>query len=121
MKFGWWMLAGSVLSCFAITILVRAQGPEVWLGIWLGMIAPLIAAIGTWFAVERTFKKQPEGVSATLFKAFVAKAVFFGGYLAVAIKLVGVSPIPFVASFFGYFVALHFVEAFRLRRLFVGV
>jgi hypothetical protein len=44
--------------------------------------------------------------------------VFFGGYVAVMLKMLGLHPIPFMVSFTGYFIALYFTEALFLRRLF---
>ena len=79
---------------------------------------PLVAALGTWVAVERMFRKQPEKVTGVLIKAFVVKMVFFGGYVAVILKGSGVQPVPFVISFASYFLALHITEAVRLKRLF---
>ena len=49
--------------------------------------------------------------------AFAAKMVFFAGYVALALKVVEVRPVPFVASFVVSFVALYLVEAVSLRRM----
>jgi uncharacterized membrane protein len=46
--------------------------------------------------------------------------VFFGGYVAVMLKGLHLRPVPFTVSFSSYFIALHFVEALLLRRLFAG-
>ena len=46
--------------------------------------------------------------------------VFFGAYVAVVLKLFAQPAIPFVASFTGYFIALHLCEALLLRRLFTS-
>ena len=112
------MLLGSVLSCLVATILVGAAAPTVRLAVWLGMTGPLVAALGTWVAVERMFRRQPEKVTGVLIKAFVVKMVFFGGYVALILKGSGVQPVPFVISFALYFLALHITEAVRLKRLF---
>lgn len=118
MNLGWWMLVGSVLSSLVATILIGAEAPAVRLAVWLGMIGPLVAALSTWVAVERMFRKQPEKVTGVLIKAFVLKLIFFGGYVAVILKGTGVRPVPFVISFASYFLALHITEAVRLKRLF---
>ena len=52
--------------------------------------------------------------------AFAFKLVFFGGYVAVMLRVLQLRPVPFVVSFSSYFIALHFVEAFCLQRLFAG-
>ena len=44
--------------------------------------------------------------------AFAAKMVFFGAYVAVMLQgRLRVRPVPFVASFTAYFIALYLVEA----------
>jgi hypothetical protein len=52
--------------------------------------------------------------------AFMGKLVFFGVYVAVVVGVLGARPVPFVASFAGYFIALHMIEALWLKRLFVS-
>ena len=52
--------------------------------------------------------------------AFAGKMVFFGAYVAVMLRRAGVRPVPFVASFTGYFIALYLIEALCLKRLFAG-
>jgi hypothetical protein len=51
---------------------------------------------------------------------FGVKMVFFGAYVAIALKVLSLRPIPFVASFTGYFIGLHLIEALYLRRLLAG-
>jgi len=36
------------------------------------------------------------------------------------LRVVQLRPVPFAVSFSSYFIALHFVEAFYLQRLFAG-
>jgi uncharacterized membrane protein len=55
-----------------------------------------------------------------MIKAFFAKMVFFGLYVALVVKAGWVRPIPFVISFTCYFLVLHMIEAFRLKRLFAN-
>jgi hypothetical protein len=47
--------------------------------------------------------------------------VLFGGYVSVALGPAALSPVPFVGSVTGVFIALHLVEALAMRRLFRGV
>ena len=49
---------------------------------------------------------------------FGAKVIFFGAYVTVMVRGLGLTPIPFAASFTGYFVALLLVEALAMRKLF---
>jgi hypothetical protein len=46
--------------------------------------------------------------------------VFFATYVTLAIAVLAMQPVPFVASFVGYFVTLYLVEALSLRRLFAS-
>jgi hypothetical protein len=115
MKLVWWMLVGSALSSLGITALFGAQiAPEVW----LGMAAPLLAASGTWMAVERARRRHPEVVTALLIKGLLGKMVFFGAYVVAVVRAGIVRPFPFVISFTCYFLALHIIEAVCLHRLF---
>ena len=95
----------------------RAQcGREVW----LGMFAPLVVVSVTWVLTERVYKAHPERLTSVMISAFAGKLVFFGAYVGLAIGVLGVQPVPFVASFTGYFIALHMIEALWLKRLFVS-
>jgi hypothetical protein len=49
--------------------------------------------------------------------ALAVKMVFFGGYMVVVLRVLGMRPVPFIVSFAGYFIALHAMEALFLRRL----
>jgi len=46
--------------------------------------------------------------------------IFFAVYVAAALKLAAVPPIPFVVSFVVSFIGLYLVEAVSLRRLLAG-
>ena len=48
------------------------------------------------------------------------KMLFFGTYVALMLRVVGLQPLPFVVSFTGYFIALYLTEALLMRRLFAG-
>ena len=114
MKLSWWMLAGSVVSALGITAFLGTATP---LDVWLGMLAPLAATLCSSAFVERTYRTRPESLTRVMGTAFVVKMAFFGGYVVLVVKAGWVQPAPFVISFTGYFLALHFIEAVRLKRL----
>jgi len=114
MKLVWWMLSGSILTALILTILVK---PEYRPELWIGMAGPLAAAVVSWIAMQRQYTRRPEGMNALMIKAFAAKMIFFAGYITVFISIGWVQPIPFVISFVSYFLVLHGMEAFGLRRL----
>lgn len=107
-----WLAMGSVLSAALLGV---RFGREVW----LGMLGPLMVVSATWVLTERVYKADPTRVTALIITAFAGKLVFFGGYVALAIGVLGVQPVPFAVSFAGYFIALHMIEALLLKRLFV--
>ena len=109
-----WMTAGSMASWFVVTALVPGAPRTEWL--W-GMIGPLVAVACSWAVIERAHRRDPARVSAVLLTAFPLKALFFAGYVALALRGAGLQPTPFIVSFACYFVALYAVEAFLLQRL----
>ena len=117
---GWWMIAGAVLSAFVIVFVIGAT-LDLGFAVWLGMLGPLLATLCSMVATDRAYRKQPASVTGVMITAFVAKMVFFGGYVALIIKSGWVPPVPFALSFIGYIIGFYIVEAFRLRRLFAGV
>ena len=100
-----------------------------WAGLWaltgsrwhpellLGMLGPLVGVCGTWVAIARAARGNPERLTAVMLIGFAAKMVLFGGYVAVMLRGAGLRPVPFVAAFTGYFIALYAMEALFLRRL----
>src|SRR5437016_1327213 len=107
MKLDVWMLAGSAVSALGITaFLGMARSPDVW----LGMLAPLAATLCSTAIVERVYRKRPEDLTRVMGTAFVVKMAFFGGYVVLVVKAGWARPVPFVISFTGYFLALHFIE-----------
>ena len=52
--------------------------------------------------------------------AFAGKMVFFGAYVIVMLRLLSLPPVPFVASFTSYFIALLVMETLCLQRLFAA-
>jgi hypothetical protein len=117
MKAVGWMVGASVGSWLAVMAVFGARtGVEVL----LGMIAPLVVAVATWLAIEQLYRRNPASVTRFMMTGFAAKMLFFGAYVAVAIRLLAVRPQPFVASLTAYFIGLHLIEALYLRRLFMG-
>jgi len=115
MKAVWWMGAAAVGSSLAVA---AAPGVESDREVLLGMLAPLAAALATAVLVVRTWGARPEALTPLMIAAFGAKLVFFGGYVAVALKVLAVRPLPFVISFTTYFIGLHLGEALWLQRFF---
>ena len=108
-----WLASASAVSA---ALLGARFGREVW----LGMFAPLIVVAATWVLTERVYRSHPERLTSVMITAFAGKLVFFGAYVGLVIGVLGVRPVPFAASFTGYFIALHLVEALWLKRLFVS-
>lgn len=112
-----WMAGVSVAAWLAASAGVgRATGTE----FFFGMLAPLGVACVSWVMAERTYCRDPRALTGLMMMAFAFKLVFFGGYVAVMLRVLQLRPVPFVVSFSSYFIALHFVEALFLRRLFAG-
>jgi hypothetical protein len=86
----------------------------------LGMAAPLAAVVGTWIAVTNTARRDPALLTGVMLKGFAIKTVFFCAYVVAALAGPGLDARPFVVSFTAYFIALYFVEALLLSRLFTG-
>ena len=84
----------------------------------VGMLGPLAAVVVSWVIAERTWRANPERLTAVMIAAFAAKMVFFGAYVAVMLKVLAFRPVPFVASFTGHFIGLYGMEALYLHRLF---
>jgi hypothetical protein len=63
--------------------------------------------------MARTFRRDPSRLTSLMMLAFAAKMVFFAAYVAVALKILAVRPVPFVASFVVSFIALYLIEAVR--------
>ena len=113
----WWMAGTSLGSFLMVALWVE---PTSVATLFLGMLGPLVMALVTWVLTERTFRRNPGGVTAMMVAGFGAKMVFVALYLVVMLRLVRVEAMPFVASFTSYFVLLYAIEALYLRRLFEG-
>jgi hypothetical protein len=85
-----------------------------------GMLGPLAVAIGAWVLMERAYRRGPRQLTRVMVVAFAFKLIFFGAYVAVMLRVLSLRPVPFVASFTGYFVVLYVMEALYLKRLFAG-
>jgi hypothetical protein len=111
------MVAGSVASWLAAAALL---GTRTSLEVLCGMIGPLVMASGTWVLAERTYRQKPEQLTSLMIVAFGGKLLFFGTYVVIMLNVVALRPVPFVAGFMTYFIALHVTEALYLRRLFAA-
>jgi hypothetical protein len=85
--------------------------------ILLGIAGPVIVVCLSWVLMARTYRRDPTKLTSLMMLAFAAKMVFFAGYVALALKVLEVRPVPFVASFVVSFVGLYLVEALSLRRM----
>ena len=115
MKVVMWMVAASLLSWTAIA---AAVDPRTRAAALAGMLGPLAVAAGSWMMAERAWRRNPASLTSWMIAAFGAKMIVFGVYVAVMLKGLALAPVPFAASFTGYFVALHLVEALALRTMF---
>ena len=111
------MVAASAVSWVVATVLA---GPGRGLAIFYGMLGPLVATSGSWVVAETVFKRAPNRLTAAMAGGFGVKMVFFGAYVVVALRVLSLPPVPFVASFTSYFIGLYAIEAMLMRRLFRG-
>lgn len=113
----WWMIGPSLGSWLLLAPWVE------WHVAWaalLGMIGPLVMAIGSWLVTDVTFRRNPARVTTVMMTAFGVKMLFVGVYVAVAVRMTAIQPLPFISSFTVYFIALYAIEALFLKRLFAG-
>ena len=109
-----WMVAAAGGSWLAVTVAAdRMYDPE----LLLGMLGPLGAVGATWIAIDRVHHAAPERLTGVLVVGVGLKMVFFGAYVAVMLRGLALRPVPFVASFTSYFIALYAMEALFLKRL----
>jgi len=111
------MVIVSVAACLAVGLWLDGRTR---VAVLLGMSGPLLAAAGSWMLAERTYRRDPQALTSLMISGFLFKLVFFGLYVAATMMLLSPRPVPFVASFVGYFVGLYLTEAVLLRRLFTG-
>jgi hypothetical protein len=109
------MSGASVVSVLVVGALVA---PDARFAVLLGMLGPLLATTSSWVLIERTYRESRQKVTNVMITAFAFKLVFFGFYVGLMIRVVALRPLPFIASFTGFFVGLYWMEALYLRRLF---
>ena len=107
-----WITAGCVGSWAVVSLAVGHP----W-ALLAGMLAPLLAAIATWSAIERAHQRNPAHVTAVLMRAFGAKMLFFGVYVVAVTRTWVLEAAPFFAAFAVYFLGLQVVMALLLRSL----
>ena len=109
-----WMAGASVVSWLLVTAVSRMPvNPEVL----CGMLGPLAASLVTWGLVERVHATAPQRVMGALMAGFAGKMLFFGVYVVVMLRVLGLRPVPFIVSFTAYFIGLYVLQALFLRRL----
>jgi hypothetical protein len=84
------------------------------------LAGPLAAAVGSWLITARVHAADPAKVTSAMVAGFGVKALLFGAYVVVAVRGLGLRPLPFALSFVGFFVVLYAVEAYFLWQLFAG-
>ena len=109
------MAAGCALSALAAIVF---GGPGIGREVLLGMFGPLVVTSVTWTLTERAYRRHPETLTPLMVQAFTAKMVFFGAYVTAMLLGLRLRPVPFMASFTGYFIVLYLTEALLMRRLF---
>jgi hypothetical protein len=112
-----WMIAVSILSWVIVAGVAGGRAnPEVL----YGMVGPLAVAAVSWVITKRTYAAARERLMGVLITGMAIKAVFFGAYVVVMLRILALRPGPFIASFTSYFIALHMMEALFMRRLFAN-
>ena len=109
-----WMAGAAIGSWLAVSAVCGDRvNPESF----LGMAGPLVAVCASWIATRRTHDAAPERVLGVMIVWFARKLVFFGIYVTLMLKLLSLRPVPFVAAFVSYFIALYAMQALFLSRL----
>jgi hypothetical protein len=108
-----WMIGCAAGTC-AVAALIF---PNARLELLLGMLGPLFSAVVTWVVTAHTHQTAPESMTGVMVAGFAARMVFFGAYVAVMLRVLSLSPVPFVISFTTYFIAMYAIEAVFLKRL----
>ncbi len=107
-----------VVFCVGSWGLVSWMVPNAVMEIFLGMLIPLLLAIGTIVLVERTYRKDAPRLTALMTKAFLGKMLLYGVYVAVIVGFYSFQPVPFAISFTVYFTGLHLAEALYFQTMF---
>ena len=107
-----------IFSCIGSWALVSLMVPQAAVEILLGMLGPLLLAIGTLILVERTYRKAPRKLTSLMTQAFFGKMLFYGVYVGVIVGFYSFQALPFAVSFTVYFIGLHLTEALYFQALF---
>ena len=109
-----WMAGAALGSWLAVSAVGDDRvNPESF----FGMAGPLVAVCGSWIATERIRRAAPERVLDAMIRGFALKFAFFGVYVAVMVLGLSLRPVPFVAAFVSYFIALYAMQALFMSRL----
>jgi hypothetical protein len=109
------MVAAGVVSWAVAAVMVDRQTR---IEVLFGMLGPLAVVVATWLLAEWAYRHHTAELTSVMMTAFMLKMAFFAGYVAVMLRVAGFRPVPFVASFTSYFIALYLIEALYLKRLF---
>lgn len=106
------LTAGSALAALVVS--------DAAVEIMLGLLAPLVVALGSWRMMESAYRRNPERLSRLMVRAFLGKLVFFAVYLTVTVGAFSLDRTWFIGAFAISFVVLHLTEAVQLQRLYTG-
>ena len=109
--------AAILAACSVLAALVVSDAA---VEIMLGLLAPLVVALGSWRLMESAYRRSPERLARLMVRAFLGKLVFFGVYVTMAVGALALDAAWFIGSFSVSFVVLHLAEAVQLQRLFAG-
>ena len=119
LKPAFWLAAGSIAGAAAIAAGAGAMGADgLAAPVFAGMLGPLVAVVVTWMLVVRAYRRDPASVMGVAVSAFLAKVLFFVGYVVVAIKIVRLPAQAFGLSFVAWFITLYAAQTVMLGRLF---
>ncbi len=107
-----------IASCIGSWALISLMFPQVTVEILLGMLSPLLSAVGTLILVDRTYRKAPQKLTSLMTQAFMGKMLFYGVYVSVIVGFYSFQAVPFAVSFTLYFIGLHLTEALYFQSLF---
>jgi len=107
-----------VVLCVGSWGFVSWMVPNAVVEIFLGMLIPLLLAIGSIVLVERTYRKDATRLTSLMTKAFLGKMLLYGVYVAVIVGFYSFQPVPFAISLTVYFIGLHLTEALYLQTMF---
>ncbi len=85
--------------------------------LFLGWLLPGLAGIVTMYFVFSAYHKDSITLTKTLAKGFAIKMIYYGVTILILFKLYSFQTIPFICSFFGFFIGLHVFEAVIIKRI----